>query len=69
MEAREYEGIEDRIHAAEAKLAELQAALQDPVVTSDRRGSSRSTTEMQAAQAEVDRLFERWSELEAKLTL
>ncbi len=69
MEAREYEGIEERIHAAEAKLAELQAALQDPVVTSDAPRLQKVYSEMQAAQAEVDRLFERWSELETKLTL
>jgi ATP-binding cassette subfamily F protein uup len=67
IEAREYEGIEDLIHAAEALLARRQAELQDPEVTRDPDRLHEAYTGMQAAQAEVDRLYERWAELEAKL--
>jgi ATP-binding cassette subfamily F protein uup len=67
MEAREYETIEERIHAAEAELAGRQAELLDPEVTRDAERLQAAYAGMEAAQAEVDRLYERWAELEAKL--
>jgi ATP-binding cassette subfamily F protein uup len=66
-EQREWEQIEALIHEAEAKLAQVQRDLQDPAVTSDPRRLQESYAQLQPSQAEVDRLYERWAELEAKL--
>lgn len=66
MEAREFAGMEDRIHEAEAVLEAKKARLTDPEVMLDGRAVALAIEEMHAAQAEVDRLYERWSELEAK---
>ncbi|HEY3743802.1 MAG TPA: ABC-F family ATP-binding cassette domain-containing protein [Bryobacteraceae bacterium] len=66
MEAREYASIEQRIHEAEAILEEKKAAMQRPEVVIDGRRVQQALTEMAAAQALVDQLYERWSELEAK---
>ncbi len=67
MEAREYEGIEDRIHQAEAELNARQAEMSDPVVNTDPVRVQQVYAALQSAQAEVDKLYERWAELEAKL--
>ena len=67
LEAREYDGIEARIHAAEAALAGAQAQMQDPAVTSDAERLQEAYARMQRAQSEMDALYERWAELESKL--
>jgi ATP-binding cassette subfamily F protein uup len=67
MEAREYDTIEDKIHEAESVLATRQRALHDPDVTRDPQRLQEAYSAMEAAQAEVDRLYARWAELEAKL--
>ena len=67
-EAREHETIESRIHEAEARLAKAQAAMNDPAVTSDPSALQNAYAELQKAQAECDVLFERWAELEGKLS-
>ena len=67
MEAREYDAIEEKIHEAESALAVHQAALQNPEVMRDPQQLQEAYAAMQAAQADVDRLYERWAELEAKL--
>ncbi|HYO83424.1 MAG TPA: ATP-binding cassette domain-containing protein, partial [Bryobacteraceae bacterium] len=68
MEAREYETIEARLHAAESRLAAAQNALNDPAVASDPAALQLAYAEMQSAQADCDQLFERWAELEAKVS-
>jgi ATP-binding cassette subfamily F protein uup len=68
MEAREYDSIEDRIREAEAKVAALQADMQSPEVTSDATRLQNTYESMQAAQHEVENLYERWAELEAKIS-
>jgi ATP-binding cassette subfamily F protein uup len=68
LEAREWESIEPRIHAAEAELERLRALLQSPEVTANPARLAQVYDEMLAAQAHVDRLYDRWAELEAKLT-
>jgi ATP-binding cassette subfamily F protein uup len=68
LDARDYETIEARIAAAEAELALRRKVLEDPAVASDPTAVARAYPEMEAAQAEVDRLYARWAELEAKLT-
>jgi ABC transport system ATP-binding/permease protein len=67
IEQREWDQIETLIHAAEDKLAGVQRALEDPVVTSDPKRLQECYAQLQPSQAEVDRLYERWAELEAKV--
>jgi ATP-binding cassette subfamily F protein uup len=66
-EQREWEQIESLIHEAEEKLRNLQRDLQDPSVTSDPRRLQESYAKLHPAQEEVDRLYERWAELEARM--
>jgi ATP-binding cassette subfamily F protein uup len=67
IEGREYEQIEARIADAESALTEVHRQLEDPAVVSDPRRLSGTYAELQDRQAEVDRLYERWAELESKL--
>lgn len=66
MEAREMDSIEDRIAAAEQLLAERRALLEDAGVYSDAGRLKSAYADIEAAQAAVDRLYERWAELEAR---
>ncbi len=66
-EQREWDQMEALIHAAEDKLAVVQRALQDPAVTSDPKRLQEFYAQLQPSQAEVDRLYERWAELESKI--
>jgi ATP-binding cassette subfamily F protein uup len=67
IEARDYETIESRIHEAETELAAAQAEMHDPAVTSDPVRLQAAYAKMQSAQESVDKLYERWAELESKL--
>jgi ATP-binding cassette subfamily F protein uup len=67
-EAREWETIEDRVAQAEAELEACRAALESPDIVSNPAGLTRAVRAIDAAQAEVDRLYERWAELETKQT-
>ena len=58
--------MESRILEAEATLDKAQAAAADPKVASDHEALQARHTELANAQAEVDRLYARWAELEAK---
>jgi ATP-binding cassette subfamily F protein uup len=68
LEQREYDGIEEKIAAAEAALAAAVAESEHP----DNASNASRLVELLAAvderRAEVDRLYARWSELEAKVT-
>jgi len=65
-EARELEGIEEAIAAAEARVAALEATLSDPGVFKDRPTEVQALiAELEGARAEVERLFARWQELDA----
>jgi ATP-binding cassette subfamily F protein uup len=68
MEQREYETIEERIAVAEAKLEQKRAAFEDPSITTDGSRLIEAQRELDAAQVEVDQLYARWSELEAKIS-
>ncbi len=65
-EQREYEGIEAAIQAAEEKKGALEATLGDPA-TYARGGAAVAglRAELEAATAEVERLYARWEALEA----
>ena len=65
-EERELEAMEQAIGEREATLEEAARALEDPKVASDAEAAGRWYETQQAAQTEVDRLYARWEELEAK---
>ncbi|HSR09310.1 MAG TPA: ABC-F family ATP-binding cassette domain-containing protein [Bryobacteraceae bacterium] len=67
LEAREYEGIERRVHEAEQVLEQKRAALQDPAITKDGRLLEQAYREVEEAQAAVDAIYERWAELERRM--
>ena len=66
VEAREFAAIEGRIHEAEQVLQAKRAALEDPVITSDRMSLQNACTQLDEAQKSVDALYARWAELEQK---
>lgn len=64
-EQQELSGIEERIHAAEADVARLEAQVSDPEF--HRRSGPRvpeTLAELEAARKSATTLFERWEELE-----
>jgi ATP-binding cassette subfamily F protein uup len=67
IENREWEQIESLIHSAETELANRQREMESPEVIRDPQRLQQVYAAVEAAQANVDRLYERWGELEAKL--
>jgi ATP-binding cassette subfamily F protein uup len=65
-EVRELETIEERIAEADRNLEARRTALEDPAVTGDPSLLKTACLEMDAAQNVLDRLYERWGELEKK---
>jgi ATP-binding cassette subfamily F protein uup len=66
LDAREYEGIEQRVHEAEQGLEQKRAALQDPAIAKDGRMLEQAYREVEEAQAAVDAIYARWAELEER---
>jgi len=66
LEAREYASIEERVAAAEEVLQAKRVQLEDPAIASDGPRLLIANKEMDEAQANVDELYRRWSELEKK---
>ncbi len=66
LEAREYEGIEQRIAEAEEILKKRQRAAEDPAIASDAVRLLEVHQQLEEAQTALDRLYERWHELEEK---
>lgn len=64
-ETRELAGIEAKIQEAEGKLRELENETQKPENLSDSGLLSKLYQSVSEKQAEVERLYHRWSELEA----
>ncbi len=63
----ELDGLMDRITAAEARAAGLEATLADPTLYATRAGDAvKLQAELAAAQAEARALTARWEELEAR---
>ena len=65
-EQREWDEMEGRIVAAEEDLAACQQAVADPAVATDPIALAERWQRLTAARAEVERLYARWAELEAK---
>jgi ATP-binding cassette subfamily F protein uup len=66
-EQRELEGMESAILAAETRVQELEATLNDPEFHATRsREAHGLIAELETAKAEVTRLYERWQDLAAR---
>jgi ATP-binding cassette subfamily F protein uup len=67
LEQREFDSMEANVLAAEERLERAKAAAEDPSIASDANKLQERYSELSAAQAEVERLYARWAELEAKI--
>ncbi|HEX9161073.1 MAG TPA: ATP-binding cassette domain-containing protein, partial [Thermoanaerobaculia bacterium] len=67
IEQREFDSLEQTLLAAEERLADARGRAHDPAIASDAEALQQRFAELAAAEAEVDRLYRRWSELEAKM--
>jgi len=67
-EQREWAQMEAAIFAAEEALEACRVATHDPAIAADALVLHERYTALQAAQEQVDRLYARWAELEAKQT-
>jgi len=66
MEQREFDNIDASIEAADERLAAAKRRIEDPAVTTDPSALTEALAEIESAQAEHDRLLERWVELSEK---
>ncbi|HYI08388.1 MAG TPA: ABC-F family ATP-binding cassette domain-containing protein [Thermoanaerobaculia bacterium] len=69
MEQREFDSMEAKVLEAEERLELAKKRAEDPSVAADANALQERYAELGAAQAEVERLYARWVELEAKATL
>jgi ABC transport system ATP-binding/permease protein len=67
LEARELDGIEERIAAAEEVLEQQRRLLDDPTVATDAARLEKVLAAQNEAQNQMDGLYARWAELDAKL--
>jgi ABC transport system ATP-binding/permease protein len=65
-EKAEWDQMETRILEAEDRLAAAQQAVEDPAVATDPAALQERCNVLEAARQEVERLYARWAELEAK---
>ena len=65
-EQREWDGMEGAILEAERALDACREAVDDRAIASDAAALQERHAALEAARAEVDRLYARWAELEAK---
>jgi len=66
LEQREWDGMESTVLSAEAAVEACRVAAEDPSIASDPSALSTRYAALEAARAEVDRLYARWAELETK---
>jgi ATP-binding cassette subfamily F protein uup len=66
MEQREFDGIDALVEEADERLAVAKARIEDSAVATDAAALTEALAEMEATQAEHDRLLERWVELSEK---
>jgi ATP-binding cassette subfamily F protein uup len=64
QEARELEGMEERIANAEDELQSKQAELHDPAIASDGQKLHSASLKLDEARKFIDTLYARWAELE-----
>jgi ATP-binding cassette subfamily F protein uup len=64
LEQREWDGMEAAILEAETALEACRRAAEDPAIASDPAALQARYADLEAARAEVDRLYARWAELE-----
>jgi len=67
MEAREYSTMEEKVMAAEDAAAAARDSAEDPAIATDASRLQAALAKVEETQAELDTLYERWAELEAKL--
>jgi len=65
-EQQEWDKIEQKIAKAEATVATCQAAASDPAIVADAEALRARYAALETAEAEVERLYTRWAELEEK---
>ena len=63
----EWDGMEERLLAAEKAAEEAGKLAEDPFIQSDAESLQKRCSELADSQSEVDRLYARWAELEEKL--
>jgi ATP-binding cassette subfamily F protein uup len=68
MDQREYDKIEEVIAAAESRVEQLQKKMELPEIISDPDELAQCWQNLELAQADVERLYHRWDELEEKKT-
>jgi ABC transport system ATP-binding/permease protein len=66
LEQREWDGMEEAILEAERVMQLAQDAAEDPAIASDPVALQERYAVLEAARADVERLYARWAELEAK---
>lgn len=66
LEQREWDGLEDAVRAAEARVAEARRRAEDPAIATDAGMLQKRLSELGDLQAQADRLYARWAELDEK---
>jgi ATP-binding cassette subfamily F protein uup len=67
IEQREYDSIEVRVEAADARLQAARERIDDPAVATDAHALTESLTELESAQKEHDAIYQRWAILTEKM--
>ena len=65
-EQREYDAMESKILEAEERVAQAEAAMNDPAVMADHAKMAQACDRLSAAQKAVATLYSRWAELESR---
>jgi len=66
LEQREWDGLEAAVNDTESRLAEARRRAEDPSIATDADMLQRRLAELGELQAQVDRLYKRWTELDEK---
>jgi ATP-binding cassette subfamily F protein uup len=66
LEQREFDGIETRVEAADARMEAAHDRLADPAVATNAALLTEALAQMEAAQVEHDAVYARWAELTEK---
>ena len=68
LEQREWDGMEQKVLAAEARVTEEKSRAEDPSIATDAAALQERLQALDEARREVHRLYERWAELDAKVS-